>query len=190
MYEKILSSRYGKQQKQSSVVVDAMRKYVRSEIKAVNQTPLTKGGAERLRQEVEVLKKDRVRISASIAEARAHGDLSENAEYHAAREQQGFAEARIRQIEQALAGAPIIDVTRLNANGRVVFGSTVQLRGQDKKKIVYQIVGEAEADIGAGRISVISPVARAMIGKIQGDVIDVQTQSGVVRYEILDVRYE
>ena len=158
----------------------------------MTRVPLTVTGAERLRQELDQLKReDRLRITQAIAEARAHGDLSENAEYHAAREQQGMVEARIRRIESALAGAQVIDLTQVNTAGRVVFGTTVELcRLGDEVYFVYQIVGEIEADVEQGRLALTTPIARAMIGKEAGDVITVQTAEGPVEYEIIAVRVE
>lgn len=154
--------------------------------------PLTVRGAERLRAEVKRLKsEDRPRVIKAIAEARAHGDLSENAEYHAAKEQQGFIEGRIKDLESKLADAEIIDVTRIPANGKVVFGATVLLADEDNgEESTYQIVGEDEADIKAGRISVNSPMARALIGKREGDVAVVKTPAGERQFEIVKVRYE
>lgn len=156
----------------------------------MTREPITVEGAERLRDELNKLKRhDRPRITQSIAEARAHGDLSENAEYHAAREQQGMVEARIRRIESALAGAQIIDVKDLDADGRVVFGTTVGLlRFSDDKTFSYQIVGEIEADVEQGRIALTTPMARAMIGKEEGDVIEIKTSDGMVEYEITSVQ--
>lgn len=156
------------------------------------KVPLTVRGAERLRAEVKRLKsEDRPRVIKAIAEARAHGDLSENAEYHAAKEQQGFIEGRIKDLESKLADAEIIDVTRIPANGKVVFGATVLLSDEDcGDESTYQIVGEDEADIKAGRISVNSPMARALIGKREGDVAVVKTPAGERQFEIVKVRYE
>ncbi len=153
--------------------------------------PMTTIGAEKLKAELRQLKTvDRPRITKAIAEARAHGDLSENAEYHAAREQQSFAEGRINAIDSALAEAQIIDVTELDAGGRVVFGATVDLLNvATDAEVTYQIVGEEEADIDAGLISVTSPIARALIGKEEGDSADVNAPSGIIEYEILEVRY-
>lgn len=158
----------------------------------MNREPITAAGVERLRAELDKLKKDdRPRIVQAIAEARAHGDLSENAEYHAAREQQGMVEARIRRIESALSGAQIVDVASLNTGGRAVFGTTVKLlRLGDDKRFAYQIVGEIEADVEQGMIALTTPLARAMIGKEQGDVIEVKTGDGMVEYEILEVKAE
>ncbi len=157
----------------------------------MSNRPLTVKGAEKLRQQLQELKSvDRPRITKAIAEARAHGDLSENAEYHAAREQQSFNEGKINAIETALAEAQIIDVTKLDADGRVVFGVTVDLLNlEDDKEVTYQIVGEEEADIEQGLISVTSPIARALVGKSEGDVVDVNAPSGIIEYEILEVKY-
>ena len=157
----------------------------------MSQTPMTVRGAEKLKEELHKLKTvDRQRITKAIAEAPAHGDLSENAEYHAAREQQSFAEGRVNTIESALADAQIIDVTSVDAEGRVVFGATVKLLnvGTDAE-VTYQIVGEQEADINEGLISITSPIARALIGKQQDDEVNVDAPSGIVEYEILDVKY-
>jgi transcription elongation factor GreA len=155
------------------------------------KTPMTLRGAELLRVELHRLKTiERPANSQAIAEARAHGDLSENAEYEAARNQQGFIEGRISEIEAKLGNAQIIDPKLLDADGRCVFGATVDLEEKGGKAITYQIVGEDEADIKAGRISISSPIARALIGKEAGDEVDVVTPGGVKRYEILDVRYE
>ena len=157
----------------------------------MSQSPMTVRGAEKLKEELHKLKTvDRQRITKAIAEARAHGDLSENAEYHAAREQQSFAEGRVNTIESALADAQIIDVTSVDAEGRVVFGATVKLLnvGTDAE-VTYQIVGEQEADINEGLISITSPIARALIGKQQDDEVNVDAPSGIVEYEILDVKY-
>jgi transcription elongation factor GreA len=152
---------------------------------------MTLRGAELLRVELKRLKsEDRPRVIKLIAEARSHGDLSENAEYHAAREQQGFIEGRIMEIESRLSAAEIIDVASLPATGRVVFGATVELEDQHEGAVVsYQIVGEDEADIRAGRISVISPIARALIGKSSGDVVDVAAPGRTRSYEIVSVKY-
>ncbi len=158
----------------------------------MSKTPLTVRGAEQLRDELNRLKtEDRPRVINAIAEARAHGDLKENAEYHAAREQQGFIEGRIAEIESKLSNAQVIDVTTLPATGKVVFGVTVVLADEeDGTEKTYQIVGEDEADIKAGRISVQSPIARALIGKEEGEVVDVQAPGGQRGYEIVEVRYE
>ena len=159
----------------------------------MDKTPLTNRGAEMLRQELKNLKSvERPRIVEAIAVARAHGDLKENAEYHAARDQQGMTEARIRDIESKLSNAQIIDVTRLAPGGRVVFGSTVHLvaiQAEAETEAKYQIVGEDEADIRAGLMSVTSPIARALIGKQEGDAVDVETPGGSRTYEILKVEY-
>jgi transcription elongation factor GreA len=157
----------------------------------VKRLPLTLKGAEKLRVELKRLKsEDRPRVIQAIAEARAHGDLSENAEYHAAKEQQGMLEARIKDLEHRAANAQIIDPTTVNANGRVVFGATLELHeehsGQD---VTYQIVGDHEADIAQGKLSVSSPIARALIGKEEGDVVEVQVPGGKRQYEILSIRY-
>ena len=155
------------------------------------KAPMTKRGAELLRAELQKLKTvDRPATSQAIAEARGHGDLSENAEYEAARERQGLIEARIRDIEAKLAHAQIIDPRLLHAEGRCVFGATVELESAGGDKATWQIVGEDEADIKEGRISVSSPIARALIGKEAGEAVDVQTPGGLKRYEIIDVRYE
>ena len=155
------------------------------------KVPITARGAEQLRKELVQLKTvDRPRIIQAIAEARAHGDLKENAEYHAAREQQSFAEGRIKEIEGKLSHAHIVDVTTLNANGKVVFGCTVEMIDEDTEEtIVYQIVGEDEADIKVGMISVNSPIARALIAKMEGDVVAVQVPGGERSLEIIEVRY-
>jgi transcription elongation factor GreA len=157
----------------------------------VKRAPLTLRGAERLRIELKKLKaEDRPNVIKAIAEARSHGDLSENAEYHAAREQQGFIEGRISEIENQLSTAEIIDVSRLSGSAKAVFGSTVDLEDQDGgAKVTYQLVGDAEADIRQGWISVSSPIARALIGKSVGDIIDVAAPGGTRSYEIIAVRY-
>jgi len=157
----------------------------------MNKTPLTVTGAERLRDELHRLKTvERPNVIAAIAEARSHGDLSENAEYDAAKERQGFIEGRIMEVEGKLSNAQIIDPQLLDADGRCVFASTVELEDLDTGQVVtYQIVGEDEADLKAGRISVGSPIARAMIGKEAGDVAHVQAPGGVKSYEIIGVRY-
>jgi transcription elongation factor GreA len=158
----------------------------------MSKPPVTAKGAQELREQLKKFKTvDRPRISAAIAEARAHGDLSENAEYHAAREQQSFLEGRIGMIETALADAQIIDVTILNANGKVVFGATIDLVNiESDEEVTYQIVGEIEADIERSLISVTSPIARALIGKEVDDIVEVNAPGGVIEYEILEVRYE
>lgn len=157
----------------------------------MNKVPLTVQGAEKLRAELQQLKSvDRPRIIQAIAEARAHGDLKENAEYHAARDQQSFAEGRIKDIEGKLSNAHIIDVTKLEPTGKVVFGATVLLSNEDTgDEVTYQIVGEDEADIKAGKISVNSPIARALIAKQEGDVATVQAPGGDIHFEIVEVRY-
>ncbi len=153
--------------------------------------PMTVAGEAALREELEQLKKEtRPRISQAIATARGHGDLKENAEYHAAREQQGFVEGRILEIENKLAAAQVIDVTRLSNNGRVVFGATVDLLNVETEQTVrYQIVGEDEAEIRSHKISVTSPIARALIGRQEGDVVVVLAPAGDVEYEIDRVQY-
>ncbi|MBR4737664.1 MAG: transcription elongation factor GreA [Rhodocyclaceae bacterium] len=156
------------------------------------KTPLTIKGAELLREELARLKTvDRPNVIAAIAEARSHGDLSENAEYDAAKERQGFIEGRIKELEGKLANAQIIDPAALDADGRCVFGATVELEDQDSgEQVTYQIVGDDEADVKLGKISVNSPIARALIGKYSGDIATVQAPGGAREYEILDVRYE
>ena len=158
----------------------------------MNKVPLTKRGAEKLQAELQQLKTvDRPRIIKAIAEARAHGDLKENAEYHAAREQQSFAEGRIKEIEGKLSHAQVIDVASLDAGGKVVFGATVDLVDEDTgDEITYQIVGEDEADIKAGLISVGAPIARALIGKEEGDVATVIAPGGERNLEVVAVRYQ
>ncbi len=157
----------------------------------MTKVPLTARGAEKLREELDRLKRvERPRIIAAIAEARAHGDLKENAEYHAAREQQGFVEGRINAIEGKLSHAHIIDVTKLPANGKVVFGATVQVLEVEKdEELTYQIVGDDEADLKHGMISISSPIARALIGKSEGDLALVDAPGGKRELEILEVRY-
>jgi transcription elongation factor GreA len=158
---------------------------------SVKRVPITLRGAEALRNELRKLKsEDRPNVIRAIAEARAHGDLSENAEYHAAREQQGFIEGRIQELEGKLSSAEIIDVTSMEPTGKVIFGSTIDLEDEDSgAKVTYQIVGEDEADIRAGRISVGSPIARALVGKSEGDAVQVSTPGGQRSYEIIAVRY-
>ncbi len=158
----------------------------------MNKVPLTLRGAEKLREELQILRAvKRPKVIEAIAEARAHGDLKENAEYHAAREQQGFIEGRIQDIEGKLSNAQIIDVASLHANGKVVFGATVVIVDViTGKEVTYQIVGDDEADIKAGRISVNSPVARALIAKREGDIAEVQAPGGTKEYEVSEVRYE
>ena len=156
----------------------------------MKRTPMTLRGAEALRAELKRLKSEvRPAIIKAIAEARGHGDLSENAEYHAAREQQGFIEGRIKEIEHKLASADVIDPARLPKSGKVVFGASVELEDQaDGARVTYQVVGEDEADIRAGRISVTSPIARALVGKSEGEVVDVAAPGGTRSYEIVAVR--
>jgi transcription elongation factor GreA len=157
----------------------------------VKRSPMTLQGAEALRTELRKLKSEsRPAVIKAIAEARSHGDLSENAEYHAAREQQGFIEGRIQELEGKLASAEVIDVSRLDAGGKVVFGATVELADEDSgAQVTWQIVGEDEADIKAGRISVGSPIARALVGKQEGDSVVVAAPGGARSYEIIAVRY-
>jgi transcription elongation factor GreA len=157
----------------------------------MKRTPMTARGAESLRNELKRLKTEaRPNVIKAIAEARGHGDLSENAEYHAAREQQGFIEGRIGEIESKLANAEIIDISRFVGTDKVVFGATVKLEVHGGSALTYQIVGEDEADIRAGRISISSPIARALVGKTEGDVVDVEAPGGVKSYEIVTVRFE
>jgi transcription elongation factor GreA len=155
------------------------------------KVPMTLQGSERLREELSHLKSvERPRISQAIADAREHGDLKENAEYHAAKEQQGFIEGRIKEIESKLADAQVIDVTRIRNTGKVIFGCTVTLtdvgRGEKRR---YKIVGEDEADLKENKVSVMSPVARALIGKSEGDAVKVQTPNGLLEYEIEQVEH-
>ncbi|HEX4235079.1 MAG TPA: transcription elongation factor GreA [Caldimonas sp.] len=154
--------------------------------------PLTRRGAEKLREELNRLKSvERHAAIQAIAEARSHGDLSENAEYEAAKDKQGFVEGRILEVESKLAAAQIIDPKALDADGRVVFGSTVDLEDEDSgSSVTYQIVGDDEADLKQGLISISSPIARALIGKVAGDVAEVQAPGGIKSYEITGVRYE
>ncbi len=158
---------------------------------SISKVPMTVEGAERLRTELDTLKKvDRPRIVQAIAEAREHGDLKENAEYHAAREQQSFCEGRIQEIEGKLSHAQIIDVKSIPHSGRVIFGTTVDLINMDTDEAVtYQIVGEDEADIKANKISVNSPIARALVGKEEGDVAVVNAPGGDIEYEIDSVKH-
>jgi transcription elongation factor GreA len=153
--------------------------------------PITKRGAEKLKAELHQLKTvDRPWVINSISEARAQGDLSENAEYDAAKDRQGFIEGRIQEIEGKLSAAQIIDPSTLDAGGKVVFGSTIKLQDEDSgDKVTYQIVGEDEADIKQGRVNIGSPIARALIGKDEGDTAEVQTPGGIKRYEIVSVSY-
>ncbi|WP_374510663.1 transcription elongation factor GreA [Niveibacterium sp.] len=157
----------------------------------MNKVPLTINGAEMLRTELQRLKTvDRPAVIEAIAEARSHGDLSENAEYDAAKERQGFIEGRIKEVEGKLSSAQIIDPKLLDADGRCVFGATVDLEDLESgDSVTYQIVGEDEADLKCGKISVSSPIARALIGKYAGDVAEVQAPGGVREYEILEVKY-
>jgi len=152
---------------------------------------MTVQGAERLRQELHELKSvTRPKITAAIAEAREHGDLKENAEYHAAREQQSFCEGRIKEIESKLADSEVIDVTKIEPSGKVIFGTTVTLYNLNtEESVTYQIVGEDEADVPAGKISVISPIARALMGKLEGDEIVVNAPAGDIEYEIESVEH-
>ena len=155
-----------------------------------DKIPMTVVGAQHLREELQRLKsQDRPAVIEAIAEARAKGDLSENAEYDAAKEQQAFIEGRIREIEDFLARAQIIDPRSLNTDGRIVFGATVELEDSDGKAITYQIVGDAEADIKENKISISSPLARALIGKHEGDSVEVNAPGGIREYSILGVRY-
>jgi transcription elongation factor GreA len=153
--------------------------------------PLTTTGAQRLRDELENLKSvKRPAVINAIAEARAHGDLKENAEYHAAREQQGFIEGRIQQLEYVLSHSQLIDVATLNAGTRVVFGATIDLAASDTdEEVTYQIVGDLESDIKQGLISISSPIARALIGKHEGDTITIEAPAGQREYDIIAVRY-
>jgi len=157
----------------------------------MSTVPLTINGADQLRDELQQLKfVARPRVIKAISEARAHGDLKENAEYHAAKEEQGFIEGRIKDIEAKLSNAQIIDVTTLTNTGRVVFGATVELIDEaDGKEVTYQIVGEDEADIAKGSLSIRSPIARALIGKEEGDVVEVAVPGGEKAFEICAVKY-
>ena len=156
----------------------------------MNRAPLTRAGADRLRAELDRLKKvERPAVIEAIAEARAHGDLKENAEYHAAREQQGFIEGRIQQIEGTLGGAQIIDVKSLDPGGKVVFGATVTVADEEGDETRYQIVGDLEADIKENRIAISSPIARALIGKEEGDVGVVAAPGGERELEIVEIKY-
>ncbi len=155
------------------------------------KVPMTVTGAEKLNTELNRLKTvERPRIIQAIAEARSHGDLSENAEYHAAKEQQSFVEGRIKELEHQLANAQVIDPKTVKANGRVVFGATLNLLDdRNGQEVTYQIVGEHEADVAQGKLSIGSPIARALIGKELGEVVEVRVPDGVRQYEILDIRY-
>jgi transcription elongation factor GreA len=156
----------------------------------MQKVPMTISGAEKLREELHRLKQiERPKVINAIAEARAHGDLKENAEYHAAREQQSFMEGRILEIETKLSVAHVIDVTQMENTGRVIFGVTVKLTNGLGETITYQIVGEDEADVNENKISVTSPVARALIGKYEGDSVEVNAPDGVTAYEIVEVAY-
>lgn len=157
----------------------------------MSMLPMTAAGVEKLRAELHELKTvGRPRIAQAIAEARAHGDLRENAEYAAAREQQSFAEGRINELEAVLSNIQIIDVTKVNAAGKVVFGATVDLINDESgERVTYQIVGDAEADIRINKIAISSPIARALIGKSEGDIAEVKAPGGIVAYEIQHVRY-
>ena len=157
----------------------------------MDKVPLTVIGAEKMRSELQELKHtDRPRVIQSITEARAHGDLKENAEYHAAREQQGFIEARIKDLEAKLSNAQIIDITKIDGGGKVIFGATVELEDIDNgETVTYQLVGEDEANIKEGRISITSPIARALIGKEEGVSVTVQVPSGSREFEIVEVNY-
>jgi transcription elongation factor GreA len=158
----------------------------------MSKVPMTVRGYELLQDEVKRLKSvDRPAVIKAIAEARAHGDLKENAEYHAAKDQQGFIEARIKEIEGKLSHVHVIDVTAIDARGKIVFGSTVELIDEETgKEITYKIVGEDEADIKNGLISFTSPIARALIGKNEGDVVEFNAPGGEKSYEVIEVRYE
>ena len=157
----------------------------------MSNTPITARGADRIREQLNKLKTvDRPKIVQAIAEARAHGDLNENAEYHAAREQQSFIEGRIAALETALATGRIIDISGIHADGKVVFGATVELLNlENEQTVTYQIVGEVEADINLGLISITSPIARALIGKEEGDIAEVKAPGGMVEYEIRAIKY-
>lgn len=155
------------------------------------RVPMTKAGEARLREELQKLKsEDRPRVIAAIADAREHGDLKENAEYHAAREQQSFIEGRIQEIEGKLSSAQVIDINTIENTGKVIFGVTAHLLNVDTdEQVVYQICGEDEADIKAGKISISSPIARALIGKSEGDIVAIRVPSGTVEYEIEEVEH-
>jgi len=155
------------------------------------RVPMTKAGEARLREELQKLKsEDRPRVIAAIADAREHGDLKENAEYHAAREQQSFIEGRIQEIEGKLSSAQVIDINTIENTGKVIFGVTAHLLNVDTdEQVVYQICGEDEADIKAGKISISSPIARALIGKSEGDIVAIRVPSGMVEYEIEAVEH-
>ena len=157
----------------------------------MNKVPITVRGADLLQTELQDLKKNRrPAVIVAIADARAHGDLKENAEYHAAREEQGFIEGRISDIEGKLSNATIIDVTQMDAKGKIIFGTTVDVADEETgDELTYQIVGDDEADIKKNKISISSPIARALIGKEEGDVAEVQTPGGVRSLEIVEIRY-
>jgi transcription elongation factor GreA len=157
----------------------------------MNRYPMTVGGAKKLREELDRLKKvERPRVVAAIAEAREHGDLKENAEYHAAREEQGFIEGRVMEIEGKLSNCQIIDVTKIPHSGKVIFGTTLDLLDVDTdEELTYQIVGDDEADIKKHKLSVNSPIARGLIGKMEGDEVQIETPGGVKCYEILEVKH-
>lgn len=157
----------------------------------MNRYPMTVHGEQTLRSELEHLKRvERPKVVAAIAEAREHGDLKENAEYHAAREQQGFIEGRIMEIEGKLSNAQIIDVSKITPTGKVIFGVTVDIQDVDSEvEKTYQIVGDDEADIKQGKLSVNSPIARGLIGKMEGDCVQIETPGGVLEFEILEVRH-
>ncbi len=158
----------------------------------MNKVPVTVRGHELMTAELKKLKsEDRPNVINAIAEARAHGDLKENAEYHAAKEQQGFIEGRIKELEGKLSNIQVIDVTSVDAKGKIVFGSTVELLEEESgKETVYKIVGEDEADIKNGLLSYTSPIARALIGKNEGDIVNFQAPGGEKQYEVIEVRYE
>ena len=158
----------------------------------MSKVPMTVRGHELLKEEVKRLKSvDRPAVIKAIAEARAHGDLKENAEYHAAKDQQGFIEARIKELEGKLSHVQVIDVTQIDARGKIIFGATVELIDEETgKEITYKIVGEDEADIKSGLISVTSPIARALISKNEGDVVEFRAPDGDKSYEVIEVRYE
>lgn len=153
------------------------------------QYPMTLKGAEKIKKQLEMLKKQRPEIVTAIAEARAHGDLKENAEYHAAKDQQGMVEAKIRDLEAKITNARIVDVTKIPNEGKVIFGSTVTLLDENDKEVTYQIVGEDEADIKINLLSVMSPLARSLIGKNEGDEIAFDAPSGTLNYFISRVKY-
>lgn len=158
----------------------------------MNKVPVTVRGHELMTAELKKLKsEDRPNVISAIAEARAHGDLKENAEYHAAKEQQGFIEGRIKELEGKLSNIQVIDVTSVDAKGKIIFGSTVELLEEESgKETVYKIVGEDEADIKNGLLSYTSPIARALIGKNEGDIVNFQAPGGEKQYEVIEVRYE